>query len=145
MKKSTNNLLASHEIVAFDNHALYYSDYCKIKTIIKDEIAIFTIKITPEICNSTGNVDYGVMITMIDGLSSYAQLFIPRIHRKKSLSVNLNIKVFKQLEMGKEYELSVKIYSESKRYTVFKCQILNESGELMSLATHVKRNLKPKF
>jgi predicted transcriptional regulator len=146
MKKSkSKNYFHDHEIIAFDNHALYYSDYCKIKNIVKEEIAIFTIKVTPQLCNSSNFMDYGVMITMIDGLSSFSQLFLSRIHKKKSLSVNLNLKIFHQLEEGKEYELSVKIYSENKKYTVFKCQILNENGELMSLATHVKRNIKPKF
>jgi predicted transcriptional regulator len=135
----------NQSIEIFDTHAIFYVDYCKVKNIIPEHSAIYTIKTVPELCNASGYVDYGVLITMIDGLTSYSQIFISKIHKKRSLSVNLNVKVFRQIESDKEYEMFVKVYSESKKYTCFKCQIYDSEGRLACLATHVKRNLKPKF
>ena len=131
-------------ITVFDTHAIFYSDYCEIKNVVKGEVAIFKIKVNKEITNESGYLDYGVLMTMIDGLSAYSQLFISKIHKKRSLSVNLNLKIFNQLEIG-EYEMIIKAFVENKKYTVSKCQILNKEGKLMCIATHIKRNIWSKF
>lgn len=139
-----SNDLPYSSIEAFDTYAIFYTDYCKLKEIVKDAITVFTLKVCPEFCNNNGYIDYGVLLTMVDGLSSYSQKYISK-NKSKSLSVNLNIKVFRQLEPNKEYEMTVEVYSESSKYTCFKCQIFDLEEKLMCIATHVKRSISPKF
>jgi hypothetical protein len=128
----------------YDTHAVFYTEHCKIKQVIRDEKVIFYLKIGKELCNTLGYIDYGVLLTFIEGLCSYSKLFLSK-NQKRTLSVNLNVKTFKKLEINKTYEMTVKIFSEDSMYTCYKCKIKDEKGGLMCLATHLRRNLSPKF
>jgi hypothetical protein len=132
-------------IESFDPYAIFYAEYCRVKNIVKEEYASFSLKFSQEVCNNLKYVDYGILLTIIDGLTSYSQSHLAKLHKKRSLSVNLNIKVFRQIEPEKEYELMIKIESVSKKYTCFKCKMEDNDGKLICMATHFKRNLKPKF
>jgi hypothetical protein len=148
--KTSKNYEFSHDekIRPFDNHSIYYIDYIKVKHIKENKHGEFEFTVSEDICERVpkgGNIDYGVLLTMIDGVSSYAQIFIAEKYKQISLSVNLNIKIFKQLKKGKTYELYVKMYNEDSKIVVIKCQIYSKSGQLMCLATHIKRNIIPKF
>ena len=138
----------SEKIEAYDNHSKHFLKFVRVKKIKENHYGKFEFKVIDEICDKSidgRTVDYGVILTMIDGVSSYTQIFIAQKYKQVSLSLNLNIKIFRQLRPGKTYELYVKMYNESSKLVVIKCQIYSRKGRLMCLATHIKRNIIPKF
>lgn len=109
-----------------------------------DEV-IYKFVLNDKVFNSSGIMDEGLLIALIDSYSSFSCFLIGKDKEKYSLSMNLKITNIDHIIKNNDYFMKVKISDENKNTILFDVHIVDKHGKLVKKASHFKKIVKPKF
>ncbi len=118
--------------------------YIETHSHTNDEVT-YKLVLTDKVFNSSGIMDEGLLIALIDSYSSYACFLIGKDKDKYSLSMNLKVTSLDHLKRNNDYFMKVKISDENMNNMLFDVLIVDKEGKLIKKASHFKKVVKPKF
>jgi hypothetical protein len=111
---------------------------------VKDDEVFFKIKMKDEGIGGCGDIDHGLLLTIIDTYSSFATLMLSEGKRitQGSLSINLKVYSLQKMEANSVYIMVVKLKYRTKSLIILESEIFKENGELVKTSLHMKKLIK---
>jgi len=136
--------MEKHKTFFLDGFEVELQKYIEVFSYTKDEVT-YKFILSDKAFNSSGIIDEGLVIALIDSYSSYSCFLIGKDTGKYSLSMNLKLTNLNHLKRNNDYFMKVKILDENKSSILFDIHILDEHGKLIKKASHFKKIISSKF
>ncbi len=131
----------------FNGFLPHISKFVDISSFERDNVC-FLINVTDEAVLDSDVMDQGLLISLIDAMSSLAGSVLLQDEEKNmrvNVSMNIKLNSFGSLYLNQQYKMKVYLIREVDKIIFYEIQILDCEDKLIKLATHLKKIIKAKF